>query len=130
MFERGKALFASGSLRTVRERIFAMLVTPQCLSVRDRGSGEHRFCVPLAWEGLFTANLRAKMMDFQRVLLNRNLNCKGWNSHVHGDFPGSFESINLSRDKLSSNLSREVGRNRFYISWSADQGGIAIELCA
>ena len=31
---------------------------------------------------------------------------KGWNSHVHGEFPGKFESSNLSRD----NLSREIGR--------------------
>ena len=31
--------------------------------------------------------------------------CKGWNSQAHREFPGKFESRNLSRD----NLSREIG---------------------
>ena len=35
-----------------------------------------------------------------------NINCKGWNSHVHRGFPGKSESSNLSRD----NVSREIGR--------------------
>ena len=26
---------------------------------------------------------------------------KGWNSHVHMEFPGNLESTNLSRDNLS-----------------------------
>ena len=43
---------------------------------------------------------------FQRVWLKQNLDFKGWNSHVHGEPPRSFESRNLSRD----NLSREIGR--------------------
>ena len=43
---------------------------------------------------------------FQRVRLEQNLNFEGWSSHVHGEFPGKFESTNLSRD----NLSREIGR--------------------
>ena len=29
-----------------------------------------------------------------------------WNSHVHREFPGKFESSNISRD----NVSREIGR--------------------
>ena len=31
---------------------------------------------------------------------------KGWNAHVHREYPGKFESRNLSR----GNLSREIGR--------------------
>ena len=31
---------------------------------------------------------------------------EGWNSQAHREFPGKFESRNLSRD----NLSREIGR--------------------
>ena len=34
-------------------------------------------------------------------------NLKGWNSHVHSEFPINVESSNLSRD----NLSREIGDN-------------------
>ena len=30
---------------------------------------------------------------------------KGWNSHVHREFPGNFESLNLSRNNI-----REIGR--------------------
>ena len=32
-----------------------------------------------------------------------------WNSHVHRDFPGKFESMNLSRH----NLSREIWRKEW-----------------
>ena len=32
-----------------------------------------------------------------------------WNSHVHRECPGKFESTNLSRD----NISREIGRTKF-----------------
>ena len=35
------------------------------------------------------------------------LNFKGWNSHVHREFPVNLASINLSGD----NLSREIGRS-------------------
>ena len=31
---------------------------------------------------------------------------KGWNSHVHRQFPRKFESSNVSRD----NVSRKIGR--------------------
>ena len=34
------------------------------------------------------------------------MNSKGWNSQAHREFPGKFESSNLSRDDLS----REIGR--------------------
>ena len=37
----------------------------------------------------------------------RNIIFKGWNSHVHGEFPGKFESSNVRRD----NVSREIGRS-------------------
>ena len=42
----------------------------------------------------------------QRVWLTLDLNVKGWNSQAHREFPGKFESSNLSRD----NLRREIGR--------------------
>ena len=42
---------------------------------------------------------------FQRVLLQQNLNFKGWISHVLREFPGKLASRNLSRDTLS----REIG---------------------
>ena len=53
-------------------------------------------------------NLRTKIQDFggsdtSIILILRGL--KGWNYHVHREFPGGFESANLSRD----NLSREIG---------------------
>ena len=35
-----------------------------------------------------------------------NLDFKGWNSQAHREFPGKFESSNVSRD----NVSREIGR--------------------
>ena len=43
---------------------------------------------------------------FQRLWLKHNLNSEGWNYHVHREFPGKFESSNLSRD----NFSREIVR--------------------
>ena len=45
---------------------------------------------------------------FQRVGLEHNLNLKGWNFKAHREFPGKFESSNVSRD----NVSREIGRTR------------------
>ena len=44
---------------------------------------------------------------FHRVRLEHNLNSKGWNSQAHRGFPGKFESSNVSRD----NVSTEIGRN-------------------
>ena len=56
-----------------------------------------------------TANLRTKILDFTGFDSSiMNINVKGWNSHVHKDLPGYFESTNLSRDDLS----REIGRKR------------------
>ena len=49
------------------------------------------------------ADLRTKILD-----LKRHFNFKGWNSHVHRESPGKFESTHLSRD----NLSREIGCSR------------------
>ena len=48
----------------------------------------------------------------QRVWLKQNLNIKGWNSHVHREFPGKLESSNLSMDDLS----REIGRTLLWLS--------------
>ena len=44
---------------------------------------------------------------FHRVWLKHNLNFKGWNSQAHRQFPGEFESSNVSR----GNVSREIGRS-------------------
>ena len=60
-----------------------------------------------------TANLPTNIVDFsgfQRVLLEHNLNLKGWNSHVRREFPGKFESSNVNRD----NVSREIGRKQWF----------------
>ena len=46
------------------------------------------------------------MLGFRGFDSSLILMLEGWNSHVHGEFPGNFESSNLSRD----NLSREIGR--------------------
>ena len=42
----------------------------------------------------------------QIVLLKHNIDYEGWNSHVHREFPGNYESANLGRD----NISGEIGR--------------------
>ena len=42
----------------------------------------------------------------RRVGLKHNLDLKGWNSQVHREVPGKFESSNVSRD----NVSRGIGR--------------------
>ena len=53
-----------------------------------------------------TANLRTEILDSRGFDSSRILTFKGWNSHVHREFTGSFESTNLCRD----NLSRETGQ--------------------
>ena len=53
------------------------------------------------------ANLRAKTLDFGGFDSSRTSTLGGWNSHVHGECPGSFGSANLSRD----NLGGEIGRS-------------------
>ena len=52
---------------------------------------------------------RSQYEDYglRRVSLKQNLNLKRWNSQAHREFPGKFESSNLSRD----NPSREIGRS-------------------
>ena len=53
-------------------------------------------------------NLRTKILDFRGFDSNIIFNFEALNSHVHGKFPGKFEStkvIGASRD----NLSREIG---------------------
>ena len=42
------------------------------------------------------------------VWLKQNLNLKGWDSHVHREFPGKPESSNLSMDII---ISRAIGRS-------------------
>ena len=53
-----------------------------------------------------TANLRTNDSGSQRVLLKHNIDIKGWNSHVHREFPGMLESSNLSRDDISREIRR------------------------
>ena len=43
-----------------------------------------------------------------RVLLKHNLNYNLWNSQAHREFPRYFESANLSRDNLSSEIGRRL----------------------
>ena len=80
---------------------------------RTRWSGAPRPCFMLASYG----QSPYWYSGFQRVWLKQNLQFKGWNCHVRKEFPGKFESINLSRD----NLSREIGRTNWdplcQISW-------------
>ena len=40
--------------------------------------------------------------------VKHNLKFKGWNSHVYKGFPGKFESTNLSRDNLSTEMGRSA----------------------
>ena len=42
--------------------------------------------------------------EAQRVSLKQNLNVKGWKSQAHREFPGKFESSNLSRIMLVGRL--------------------------
>ena len=50
---------------------------------------------------------------FQRVWLKHSFDFKGLNYHVHTEFQGSFESTNLSRDNLSSEIgSKQVSADR------------------
>ena len=49
---------------------------------------------------------------FQRVQRKQHLNFKGWNSHVPKEFPGCFESTNLSRDNLSRSLASRRGQDK------------------
>ena len=44
---------------------------------------------------------RSTILDFRGLRLKHDLNSKGWNSQAHREFPGKFESSNLSRDNLS-----------------------------
>ena len=53
-----------------------------------------------------TANLRTKIMDFRGFDSSIILILTGGIPRPIGDFPGKFESSNLSRD----NVSREIGR--------------------
>ena len=56
------------------------------------------------------ANLRTEILDFRGFDSSGILIFKGWNSHVHREFPGSSESTNLSTSR--DNLSRELGRTK------------------
>ena len=53
-----------------------------------------------------TANLPTNIVGFRGFDSSIILNLKGWNSQTRREFPGKFESSNLSRD----NVSREIGR--------------------
>ena len=53
------------------------------------------------------------------MCLKSNINLKGWNSQVHRDISGKFESNNVSGD----NVSREIGRNQWL---PATSGGVSV----
>ena len=55
-----------------------------------------------------TANLRTKTLDFKGFDSSRIWILRGWNSHVHREFPGKLESSNLNREILS----RKIGRKK------------------
>ena len=55
-----------------------------------------------------TDNLRTKILVFRGFEPQHNLDCKGWSSHVHREFPGNVESTNLSRDDLSGEIGRRA----------------------
>ena len=55
-----------------------------------------------------TTNLRTKIVDFRGFDSSRILVLRGGIPRPTGNFPGKFESSNLSRD----NVSREIGRKK------------------
>ena len=60
-----------------------------------------------------TANLRTKILAFRGFDSSIiNINIKGWNSEARREVPAKFESSNLSRD----NLSTEIGRTPFSLA--------------
>ena len=79
-------------------------------------------CGPSRAPSLSTTNLRTstKILDFREFDSSRIVSVRG-GIHVHREFPGKFESRNLSRDNLSigrlgaPSAKRVAGRTR----WSA-----------
>ena len=66
-----------------------------------------------------TANLRTKIMDFRVLDSSIILMLRGGLFHVHREYPGKFESSNLSRDILS----REIGRRGGLCYFHRKEGG-------
>ena len=62
----------------------------------------------------------------QRVSLRQNLDFEWWNSHVHREFLGKFESTHLSRD----NLSRQIGRTCEVLPSATRQRELRCDSCA
>ena len=60
----------------------------------------HNVYIDRAAEQWITADLRIKILDSRGFDSSRILILRGWNSRAHREFPGSFESSNLSRDNL------------------------------
>ena len=53
-----------------------------------------------------TGDLRTStnVIEFRRFYTSMILTFKGWNSHVHREFPGNIESTNLSMDNLTMEI--------------------------
>ena len=88
-----------------------------------------------------SANLRTEILDFRGLGSSIiNIKCKGWNSHGHGELPGSFESSILSRDNISIGRLGVLQRrscklplahvdNRVVTKSAAPHAAAATELC-
>ena len=75
-----------------------------------------------------TANLRTKILDFKGFDSSiLDIKLKGWNSHVHAEFPQSSESTNLSRDDLSREVRRQLHSCRS-AAWMSSLCGVAFFL--
>ena len=57
-------------------------------------------------------NNRGRTPEFPGFDSSRSLMFKGWSSHVHREFPGQFESANLSGDNLSGEIGGMWGPRR------------------
>ena len=80
-----------------------------------------RLVAPAAFRDSGTANLPTNIVDFSGFDSSIMLICKGWNSQAHREFPGKFESSNVSR----GNVSREIGRSfRNALSLAAGHSGV------
>ena len=58
------------------------------------------------------ANLPTNIMDFKGFDSSIILIFKGWNSQAQREFPGKFESSNLSRDSVRRENGRKGSRLR------------------
>ena len=74
--------------------------------------------------GSSTPNLPANIVDVRGFDSSIILILKGWNSYGHREFPGKFESSDVSRDNVSGEIGRTVGERG-----SAPKGGRHSTIC-